>query len=113
MGIPYDANVMYPYVQECEQVILNYCQIEEVPAPLKYTIANMSIDLFNFDSSKKSGDGTSIHGDITSIKIGDTTTSFGTISGSSDRNIINSHKADLDDLLLNYRQQLNQFRKMW
>ena len=36
-------------VDEIEQTILNYCNINEIPKELTYTFANMVVDLFRYE----------------------------------------------------------------
>ena len=86
----------------CEAVKI-YCNIQNVPADLKYTIANMTIDLM----SSMAGKGlitdatlSSVPQDsIASIKDGDSEIKFKA-----------SSKSKIDDLVFNYKSQINKFR---
>lgn len=105
-------------VDEIEQCIKNHCKIDKVPEALKFTWANMAIDLVRYEyaSSNKDldePDNISV-ADISTIKIGDTNIQLGN-SGSSinmRNKAIKSHQAHLDSLIMNYKQQLNSFRRL-
>lgn len=112
-------------IDEVEQEIKNFCNIREVPRELTYTFANIVVDLFRYrqefiNATKKPVEGEEEDDDITinegnmnSIRVGDTTITFG--SG-SDTMVYNknmrSHQANLDDVILNYKAQLKKFRRM-
>lgn len=112
-------------IDEVEQEIKNFCNIKEVPRELTYTFANIVVDLFRYrqefiNTTKKPVEGEEEDDDITinegnmnSIRVGDTTITFG--SG-SDTMVYNknmrSHQANLDDVILNYKAQLKKFRRM-
>ena len=112
-------------IDEVEQEIKNFCNIKEVPQELTYTFANIVVDLFRdrqefINVTKKPVEGEEEDDDITinegnmnSIRVGDTTITFG--SG-SDTMVYNknmrSHQANLDDVILNYKAQLKKFRRM-
>lgn len=112
--------VLYLYIQEVEQVIINYCRIVRVPVQLRYVWANMVIDAANFQAERDyvpSGDGDkdkgiTIDGVAKAIKVGDTTVEMSVDSTKVESNILNSHKPNLDEVLLNYKAQLNQFRRL-
>lgn len=103
-------------IEEVEQVIKNYCSIEEVPEALKYTWANMAVDLINYNyavNAGKSGDDLLEvdPSDVSSIKVGDTQIQLG--GGSGERaKTLNSHSTSLDHVVMNYSNQLNKFRRM-
>lgn len=111
-------------VGEVGQVIKNYCNVEIVPEELYYTWANMAIDLVSYANQVNActkvspGSGTgqdSIDSaDVSALKIGDTQVTLE--GGSSSTNVrakaLSSHKPLLDDIVMNYRGQLNQFRKL-
>lgn len=105
-------------VSEIEQVIKNYCVIGDVPKELVFTWANMTVDLLLFEFHAKSNnnigdEAASNSGEISSLSIGDTSISFGGTATNSERNrALNSHKPILDELTLNYQQQLNSFRRL-
>lgn len=111
-----DDYILYS-VKEINQAVMNYCNIPKVPAALTYTISNMAIDLILYEIARDAA----LSGDpdaqldasrITSLNIGDTLIKFGKDNGSNRQEILSSHKAKLDDIVMNYREQLNRFRRL-
>lgn len=106
-------------VDEIEQVVLNYCMIPLVPFALRFTLANMTIDLLNYhEELNKDMDAVSMldidMADVSSVKVGDTRIDIGDGSKSTSRKrLLGAHKVNLDAITMNYRQQLNQFRRLW
>lgn len=105
-------------LQEVEQVIKNYCLIPSVPEALKYTWCNMSIDLllYNYEVNTTPDDVLNAFdpSDVSTIKVGDTSISLGDKYRSNARSrTLQSHQANLDDIVTNYKAQLNQFRRLW
>lgn len=86
-------------LEEVEQCIKNYCNLRSVPAALRFTWANMAAELLS--QSPQSGGNTIPANEIASIAVGDVTVTRK-----------RSSAAELDDLVLSYRTQLNQFRRM-
>ena len=104
-------------IEEVEQAIKNYCNINSVPDALKFTWANMAVDLIRYQyasTNKDSGDLGSIDiGSVSSLKIGDTDIKLGGSNDTTAQSIaIKSHKVNVDDIVMNYRQQLVAFRRM-
>lgn len=110
-------------IEEIEEVIKSYCNIDNIPKALKFTWANMAIDLLRYQvttqstpSTEASAGGVDFNasntGNISSVKIGDTNISFS--SGDNSLNALSkkSHQANLDDLILNYKEQLQRYRRM-
>ena len=105
-------------LQEVEQVIKNYCLIPSVPEALKYTWCNMSIDLllYNYEVNTTPDDVLNAFdpSDVSTIKVGDTSISLGDKYRSNARSrTLQSHQANLDAIVTNYKDQLNQFRRLW
>lgn len=100
-------------IGEVEEVIKNYCNIDEVPEALKYTWANMAVDLvkYNYESNNSGGEVAADAADVSSIKVGDTQIQLGGGSGSRAK-VLNSHRPNLDQIVMNYQSQLNKFRRM-
>lgn len=104
-------------VKEVEQTILNYCQIPGVPAQLNYVWANMTVDLILYyiemnNTPEDPLDGLDVS-DLSSIKVGDTSVYVGDKYRSSLRSrTLQSHNANLDELVMAYTKQLNQFRRI-
>lgn len=104
-------------VKEVEQSILNYCQIPRVPAQLHFVWANMAVDLILYliEMNNKPQDPLEALdvSDLSSVKIGDTSIYVGDKYRSNLRSrILQSHNANLDELVMNYTKQLNQFRRI-
>lgn len=114
-----DADILGS-IEEVEASIRNYCHfrlIEPMPLGIRFVWANMSVDLARYESAKAKADaGTESEADVstsnlTSIKIGDTQLGFSANgNGSTTSTAIKSHTANLDDLLMNYKEQLKCFR---
>lgn len=85
-------------VDNVEETILNYCNIEELPVGLINTAYRMCIDLYRNESI---GEENTPIGNITSVKTGDTTTGFS--------NVASDFK---DSLLKNHKAQLNRYRRL-
>lgn len=104
-------------IQEVEQSILNYCQIPRVPTQLHYVWANMCIDLILYlievnNTPEDPLDGLDVS-DLSSVKIGDTSIYIGDKYRSNQRSrTLQSHNANLDEIVMNYTRQLNQFRRI-
>lgn len=104
-------------VKEVEQTILNYCQIPSVPTQLNYVWANMTVDLILYyiemnNTPEDPLDGLDVS-DLSSIKVGDTSVYVGDKYRSSLRSrTLQSHNANLDELVMAYTKQLNQFRRI-
>lgn len=104
-------------VKEVEQSILNYCQIPRVPSQLHFVWANMSVDLILYyiemnNTPEDPLDGLDVS-DLSSVKVGDTSVFIGDKYRSNQRSrILQSHNANLDEIVMGYTKQLNQFRRI-
>lgn len=85
-------------IDNVTELILNHCNIEELPDGLVNTAYRMCIDLYRNEAV---GEESTPVGNITSIKTGDTTTGFSNISSDFK-----------DSLLKNYNRQLNRYRRL-
>lgn len=102
-------------VDEIETVILNYCNILEVPYALRFTWANMTVDLVKYEIEANRTDELDTMfdaRDVSIIHVGDTEIDFRGLGNTVKNRILKSHDAALDDIVMNYQQQLNRFRKM-
>lgn len=104
-------------IEEVEQAIKNYCNIEKVPTELRFVVANMAVDLVRYEQAivgenPEGLDEISLS-DVASVKIGDTSVNFGKGAESA---VVDkakeSHNANLDQIVMNYTQQLHRFRRM-
>lgn len=104
-------------VKEVEQSILNYCQIPRVPPQLHFVWANMSVDLILYfieinNTPEDPLDGLDVS-DLSSVKVGDTSVYIGDKYRSNQRSrTLQSHNANLDEIVMGYTKQLNQFRRI-
>lgn len=109
------------YIEEVGQFICNYCVRPYVPWNLRFTWANMVRDLVVYTEelhrTPADLDGQDLDfSDISSVKIGDLTVGMGDKYRSNQRSrTLQSHdlKEALDGMLLNYREDLNRFRRIW
>ena len=102
-------------IAEVEQAIKNYCSISSVPNALRFTWANMAVDLLRYELASSEGPNEDEEVDmngVSSIRMGDTTINLGGGANSSYGRAINSYKANLDDIVMNHREQLHKFRRM-
>jgi len=102
-------------VNEVEEVIKNYCNIDTIPDALKFTWANMSVDLvlYQYESNISADDVLAgiDASDISNLKIGDTQIALQ--GNDSERSkTLKSHRPNLDQIVMNNKQQLNRFRRM-
>lgn len=84
-------------MENITDIILNYCNLEELPEPLITTAYRMAIDLYRYEKPGE-GEGQVM---VSSITEGDTATGF----RSTDEVLKES-------ILKTYRTQLNRFRKL-
>lgn len=94
------------YVQEIGQRILNYCNILEVPTNLEPTWASMTIDALRIEQPNIP-EVANTNGGAVEVQIGDTS-----VSPSGDSELTNTSKLAIDKIVLNYRIDLNRYRKM-
>lgn len=105
-------------LSEVEQAIKTYCCIPSVPDSLHFVWCRMAIDLINFDheTATKPEDVLDAFdpSDVSTIKVGDTSISLGDKYRSNQRSrILQSHQSNLDDIVMNFRAQLNMYRRIW
>ncbi|MFS8534847.1 MAG: hypothetical protein FWJ65_06770 [Limnochordales bacterium] len=94
------------YVAEIEQRILAYCNLDEVPDGLRWTWASMTIDALRIEQASVEAIGqTADRGE--SIRVGDTS-----VTPSSAGGVTNTSKSAIDQVVLNYRVDLNRYRKL-
>lgn len=92
-------------LEETKRFILNYCNISSVPTEANFLWANMALDLINGSYLQNTADIDAIKPcEVTSMTAGD-------MSASRSSDTI-AHKIDLDGLILNYREQLNKYRRL-
>lgn len=105
-------------VDETAQSIRTYCNIDvscPLPVELNFTHANMAVDLLKYTYATNSTDAEADvdAAEVSSIKIGDTQIQLNGASSTNARAAaLRSHTAKLDDVTMNYREQLNKFKRM-
>ena len=105
-------------IAEVEQAIKNYCHIDKVPSELVFVVANMSVDLVRYQRATDPKTSAAVDnvtaGDVSSISIGDTRITLGGEEKSSTTATAarKAHIPNLDEIVMNNRLHLNQFRKM-
>ena len=105
-------------LEEVDQFIKNYCQINSIPKELLFIRANLTVDYIRYlnanDPTKEKDVEINVDpkvGALTYITSG--AVSYGFASNSTGKNsIANAHTSDLDQLLTNYKEQLNQYRRV-
>lgn len=102
-------------ISEVEEVIKNYCNIDTIPEALKFTWANMSVDLVRYQYESNISADDVLAGidasDVSNLKIGDTQIALQ--GNNSERSkILKSHRPNLDQIVMNNKEQLNRFRRM-
>lgn len=102
LGISKDDNTKDIYLEfvldYVFQIIKDYCHIKEVPEELNNTVIKMAIDSYR---NQNLGEEETPLGSISSISEGDTSISY--------RSSENEFK---DNLLKDYKSQLNKYRKL-
>jgi hypothetical protein len=84
-------------LDNAKEIVKNYCHIDEIPAELETTVLRMAMDIYR---NEKPGE-LETPQRVSSVQIGDTSTSFGTVSASF-----------TDSLMKNYKSSLNRYRKV-
>ena len=100
-------------IEECQYEIIQYIKKPSIPEGLKYTHANMAVDVIRYQEKMNSifsASGESIETlPIGTINMGDSEIKFGIKSTDSGAPEV-FHKPSLDKLLMNYISQLNRHR---
>ena len=94
------------YVSEIGDRIRHYCNISDIPTALERVWASMAIDLLRIEQPKLPEIEES-SGEAESITIGDTSTAPAQAKG-----VTNVSKSIIDELVLNYRADLNRYRRL-
>lgn len=93
-------------IDEISIKIKEYCNISVIPDTLKYTHANMTVELINHEiagtGTSSSGDLGSV-GDVTDVTLGDMKLSFGSSNG--------TNVDALSTIIMNYADSLNKYRR--
>ena len=104
LGIKDDTldNVLQVYLSMTKNAILNYCNIEELPSALNYTLCQMTADAYRVNDSKnKVG---SVVGSVSSVSEDGRTVSF-----SNGAEI----QSSIEDRITKRTHELNRYRKLY
>ncbi len=93
-------------LEETAQFIKNYCNIDSIPSKMNFIWANIAYDLMKgaYISPESS-----IECDIKPCEVNSVSAGDMSVSRGSDTI---AHRVNLDDLVLNYKDQLNKFRRV-
>nr|WP_113756537.1 DNA-packaging protein [Brevibacillus laterosporus] len=94
------------FIYEIERRILHYCNIAEIPEALQFVWSSMVIDALRIDQATLNEVAATTAGSE-SIKIGDTSISPGKSDG-----VTSTSKEVIESVVLNYRVDLNRYRKL-
>jgi hypothetical protein len=94
------------YVQEIGRRILHYTNLAVIPSELEYTWASMTIDALRIEQPKLPGIEETTGGGE-QVTVGDTSSAPAKSSG-----LTNDAKTVIDQVVLNYRVDLNRYRKL-
>ncbi|MDQ0175994.1 hypothetical protein J2S08_001830 [Bacillus chungangensis] len=101
-------DLIFDYIEQVEWKIKLYCNISKVPEALKRMWASITIDLLRVEHPNEEAIANSVSESMASVKLGDTSISY----GSKGNEVTSTSKATLDDVVLNYRHELNRFRRL-
>lgn len=94
-----DVDIQIEFVLNMtEDLVRNYCNIEDIPEGLTSTIIKMSVDMFRNEAYGSER----VPQMVKAVSMGDTRTEFGTVQ---------SVKYE-ESLLKDYRKQLNRYRRV-
>ena len=85
-------------LESVEEAILNYCNLQELPEGLYYTVVRMAIDVYRNECPGEK----EIFQGVSSVSVGDTKTSFASAGDAG----------YLSGVLKEYKRQLNRYRKV-
>ena len=99
-GDGYGERGVYEHAAKtAEELILNYCNIDEIPPGLERTALDLAVDLLRLRQPGTSG---ALPAAVTSIEVGDTKTSFASLFGAKSET----------ELLAAYAKTLNRYRRV-
>lgn len=98
--------IVETYIEEIENRILHYCNINNIPEGLKFVWASMVIDVLRVEQPHVSGIEETI-GVGEKIQIGDTS-----VSSEKGPGLNNMSKSVIDKIVVNYRIDLDRYRKL-
>ena len=81
------------------ETVINYCNLDAVPKGLENTVVRMAADILRFGQYGKNGGNIPVS--VTSVSVGDTSTSYTPLTSLQEQSLIND-----------YKRQLNRYRKV-
>ena len=84
-------------LENAKDTVKNYCHIDEIPAELETTVLRMAMDIYRNEQMGNAN----VPQSVSSVQIGDTTTSFKTSAAEFS-----------ESLMKNYKPVLNRYRKV-
>lgn len=97
------------YIAEIEYRIKHYCNIRTVPDDLLYVWASMVVDAVRVDLPNVDEVYDTIGGQVGNVKVGDTSVTTDSDSGSG---LSNTSKSVIDQVVFDYRSDLRRYRRM-
>lgn len=116
-GINLEEKLILVTLEEIDQAIKIYCNIDIIPNALLYVRANLVVDYIRYMEANKPNEAGNVGvasnnvGPLTSIKSGGISYTFANNTGNKGV-LENAHIADIDDIINNYKAQLNRFRRI-
>ena len=83
-------------LENAEDTVKNYCHIDEIPAGLETTVLRMAMDIYRNEHMGSAN----IPQTVSSVQIGDTTTSFKTSAAEFSESLMKNYKP----VLIRYRK---------
>lgn len=99
---PIDDILILAYIAEVEQAMKTYMNRSDIPQELMFVLGNMVLDLITNENRKADPDSQQ---SVSSVKEGDVTVQFGAAR-------VESSERAMEQLIFDYRTQLNRFRKV-
>lgn len=99
----YSDDFLNYLIETVKQQILNYCNIDEVPSALFYTVCRMVVDIYREEQAKSGGPDE--NGVVSSISEGGRTVSFGNVS-------VSDLKISIDEKVSKVTE-LNRFKRLY
>lgn len=108
LKLPDDSlkDTVMDYIEEIENRILHYCHVPAVPDGLKFTWVSMTMDVLRVELPTEDAIAETADTGV-NVKVGDTS-----VSPAGGKSVTNMSKSAIDDVVLNYRIDLNRYRKL-
>jgi len=107
LGLKYNnlQPLIESYIYEIRYRILHYCNLDKIPDGLKYTWVSMVVDAVRVDLPSIAEINDTVGGGE-NIKVGDTSIS------SASTSVSNVSKSVIDNVIFNYKVDLDRYRRM-